>query len=224
MCAMRSNVPQRNRLDDLSTGSGTVGSEVSPWPDLSATQTAAATLTDDIGFNRSRARDLTAEYGDLHQRSVFAEWQVKTAARGKAAPAELLQELAMLGFAWRDIARLLAVSVAAVQKWRRNEGVSGESRGRLAALVAACDLIADHYGVRALASWFEMPLVPAVPITPLDLYAAGQHKLVFEYASGHADPEHLLTEFDAGWRDRYRSDFEVYRSGDDSLSIRQRSR
>jgi hypothetical protein len=176
---------------------GTVANELSPWPE---------------------------EFGDLHQESVFAEWDGRTAHRGKAAPADLLRELADLGFAWRDVARLVGVSVAAVQKWRRNEGVSGENRRKLAGLLAACDLIAGHYSVSEIASWFEMPLLSAVPVTPMDLYAAGLHKLVFEYASGHADAERVLTEFDPEWRDHYRSDFEVFRAADGDLSIRAKDR
>lgn len=199
---------------------GTVGRDLEPFPELSTTQTAAAELTEGIGLGRSRARDLTEEYGDLHKRSLFVEWDVKTAARGKSSPAELLAALAGLGFAWRDVARLVGVSVAAVQKWRRGDGVSGESRRKLASLLAACDLICEHYEVSEIASWFEMPLLRDAPITPLDMYAAGQHKLVFEYGSGHVEPEQVLTEFDPDWRERYRSDFEVFRADDGELSIR----
>jgi hypothetical protein len=206
--------------DNLSSDSGTVGRVLEPFPELSTTQTAAAELTEGIGFGRARARDLSEEYGDLHKQSLFAEWRIKTAVRGKAAPAELLTALGDLGFAWRDVARLVGVSVAAVQKWRRSSGVSGESRRKLASLLAACDLITEHYGVSEIASWFEMPLVDNAPVTPLDLYAAGQHKLIFEYGSGHVEPEQVLTEFDPDWREHYSSDFEVFRADDGELSIR----
>lgn len=41
--------------------------------------------------------------------------------------ASMLSDLAELGFAWRDIARLVKVSVPAVQKWRKGgEGLRGE--------------------------------------------------------------------------------------------------
>lgn len=55
--------------------------------------------------------------------------------------ASMLSDLAELGFAWRDIARLVKVSVPAVQKWRKGEKASGESHSRVASLLAACDLI-----------------------------------------------------------------------------------
>jgi hypothetical protein len=100
------------------------------------------------------------------------------------------------------------------------ERATGESRLKVASLLAACDLIAEHYDVREIASWFEMPLVADVPVTPIDLYATEQPQLVFEYASGHDDPEQVLTSFDPEWRARYRSDFEVFRAGDGELSIR----
>jgi len=211
-----------DRLQEVRDDSGTVGGTLSPSPELSATQTAAAVLTEDMGFGRSKARVLTEQFGHLHQESLFVEWNARTAGRGRAAPADLLAALADLGFAWRDIARLVGVSVAAVKKWRRNESVSGESRRKIASLLAACDLIAEHYEVGEIASWFEMPLLAEVPVTPLDLYAAGYHKLVFEYASGHAEPQQVLSEFDPEWREHYRSDFEVFRAADGGLSIRRK--
>lgn len=200
------------------------GGALAPFPQLSATRTSAANLTENVGFVRSQARDLSERVEDLHQESHFAEWDSRTAERGKASPVDMLSDLGDLGFAWRDVGRLIGVSVAAIQKWRRGAGVSGESRSRLASLLAACDLIMEHYAVCEIASWFEMPLLRDAPITPLDLYAGGQHKLVFEYGSGHLEPEQVLTEFDPDWRERYRSDFEVYRAGDGELSLRPKDR
>lgn len=155
-------------------------------------------------------------------RNVAVEWRTAAAERGKDSVASMLGDLADLGFAWRDIARLIKVSVPAVQKWRKGEKASGESRARVASLLAACDLITRHYLVEEVASWFEMPLSPSAPVTPIALYAADRVDLVFELASGHADPEALLSEFDPDWRERYRSDFEVFEAGDGNRSIRMR--
>jgi transcriptional regulator with XRE-family HTH domain len=202
---------------------GTVGSEIVPPDEVSATRTAAKLLTEDIGFGRERARALNEEYDDLHQLSHFVEWRAMTAGRGRASIGEMLAELANLGFAWRDIARLIGVSVPAVQKWRRGEGATGDSRRRLASLLAACDLISEHYQVREVASWFEMPLVGEAPVTPIDLYADERADLVFDYASGHTDPEQILSDFDSQWRERYRSDFEAFRATDGQLSIRPKA-
>ena len=76
--------------------------------------------------------------------------------------------------------------------------------------------------VDEIASWFEMPLSSSAPVTPIVLYAANRADLVFEFASGHADPEALLSEFDPDWRERYRSDFEVFEAGDGNRSIRMK--
>ncbi|MDR0593708.1 MAG: helix-turn-helix domain-containing protein [Bifidobacteriaceae bacterium] len=183
----------------------------------------AAQLTEEVGGNRGEARALQAEFGDLHQRIHNAEWRIAAAERAKASVAAMLGELADLGFSWREIAQLVRVSVPAVQKWRKGDRASGESRLRLASLLAACDLIGEHYMVDEIASWFEMPLSAAAPVTPIDLYSADRADLVFEFGSGHADPEALLTQFDPGWRDRYRSDFEVFEAGDGNRSLRSRA-
>jgi len=180
----------------------------------------AASLTTKVGDNRSVARVRHEDYGDLHKTIHDVEWRISAAERGKASVTSMLGELADLGFAWRDIARLVNVSVPAVQKWRRGENASGDSRSRIAGLLAACDLIANHYMVDEIASWFEMPLSPSAPVTPITLYAANRADLVFEFASGHADPEALLSDFDPDWRERYRSDFEVFEASDGNRSIR----
>lgn len=203
------------------TGWGTAGESINT-PALSETKLVAARLTEDVGGGRSEARNLHEEYDDLHQRSHDVEWRAVTAARAKASVGSMLVDLADLGFAWRDIARLVGVSVPAVQKWRKGERASGDSRKKLASLLAACDLITDHYMVEEIASWFEMPLSSSAPITPIDLYASERADLVFEFASGHADPEALLTQFEPDWRERYRSEFEVFEASDGSRSIRMK--
>ena len=202
---------------------GPARSTTSVQPSVETTRTTVAILTEDIGFERGRAKVINDQVGDLHKKSMFLEWQVITAERGKAAPAQMLIEIGEYGFAWRDVARLVGVSIAAVQKWRKGDGVSGDNRRKIASLLAACDLITNHYGVSEIASWLEMPVLENVPVSPLDLYAAGQHKLLFDFASGHLDPEQTLTEFDPTWRVRYHSDYEVFRAADGELSIRPKS-
>lgn len=197
-------------------------SESITTPTRSETRLVAARLTDEVGGNRSEARVLHERYDDLHQHIHDVEWRTVAAERAKSSVATMLAELADLGFAWRDIARLVHVSVPAVQKWRKGEKASGESRQRLASLLAACDLITDHYLVDEIASWFEVPLSVSAPMTPIDLYSADRADLVFEFASGHVDPEALLTQFDPDWRERYRSDFEVFEAGDGNRSIRMK--
>lgn len=189
-------------------------------PSLTETRVTAALLTSEVGWHRGAARLVHEDFNHLHQRIHDVEWRTAAAERGKASVKSMLGELAELGFAWRDIARLVNVSVPTVQKWRKGDKASGDSRAKIANLLAACDLIAGHYMVDDVASWFEMPLSPAAPVTPITLYAANRADLVFEFASGHADPEALLSEFDPAWRERYRSEFEVFEASDGHRSIR----
>lgn len=177
-------------------------------------------LTDETGFLRTRARLLSHEVDETHQRTHQVEWQIGAAARGTVAPQKNLETLADLGFAWRDLARLIGVTVPALQKWRRGDGLSGQNRRRLADLLAACDLIVEHYMIEEIASWFEMPIKDGIPITCIDLWAQGRHELVFDYAAGHSDPESVLTSFEPEWRERYASAFETFVGVDGKLSIR----
>lgn len=213
-------------LDDVITNSdvevdkGTAGSELTEEPTISETRTQTKVLTEDIGFTRSQVRHLHDDVDSLHQQSHTVEWQTRTTDRARTGLVALLDQLGELGFSWRVVARMVGVSVPALQKWRRGEKSSGESRARVAALVAACDLIRDHYLVDDVAQWFEVPVLLDCPVTPIDMYASKSAELVFELAAGHTDPEQILDKFDATWRERYRSDFETFRSGDGSLSIR----
>ncbi len=210
----------RNAAVESALESRATAGDLTSTRSLTETRLTPPRLTTEVGGIRSEARALHNDVDDLHKRTHENEWRTAAAERGKASVMSMLTELADLGFAWRDIARLVGVSVPAVQKWRKGEKASGDSRIRIASLLAACDLITSHYLVDEIASWFEMPLSSAAPVTPITLYAAHRADLVFDFASGHADPEALLSEFDPDWRERYRSDFEVFEAGDGNRSIR----
>ncbi|MCU6479895.1 hypothetical protein [Arthrobacter sp. A2-55] len=164
------------------------------------------------------SNDVRANYID----ALVHEWRILTTNRAATSVKELLELLAEQGFAWRDIARMIGVSVPAVQKWRRGEKASGDNRSRLASLVAAQDLIASKYDIQEIESWFETPLIGDVPVTPIDLWAAGEAFLVLEYASGQLTSEDALTRFDASWRVNYESQFETFRAEDGNISIRSK--
>lgn len=166
---------------------------------VTVTQTTAA-LTDESGVLRKRARLLGEEIEQAHETSYqyMVEWRIMTNRRAVMKSTHLLIELADLGFAWRDIARLMGVSVPAVQKWRRGGGARRLNQLKLAALLAGCDLIIRHCHIEEIASWFEMPLVDDAPVTPIDLWAAGNQQLVFEHANGHIDPVAILSTLDHG--------------------------
>lgn len=212
----------RNAAVESALGTRATASDSTVAPTLTETRLTASRLATEVGGSRSVARTLHQDFDDLHKQIHEVEWRTAAAERGKASVASMLAELADLGFAWRDIARLVGVSVPAVQKWRKGEKASGDSRSRLASLLAACDLITSHYMVDEIASWFEMPLSSSAPVTPITLYAANRADLVFEFASGHVDPEALLSEFEPDWRERYRSDFEVFEASDGNRSIRMK--
>ncbi len=203
---------------------GATADEIWQGLPISTTQTVARLFTQDLGFERRRARFENDDYKERHENSHFHEWAVRTRDRGRAGIQEMLDGLADLGFAWRDIARLVSVSVPALQKWRRGEGTTGENRQKVAGLLAACDLVADHYAIRDVASWFEMPIRVGTPVTPIDLWTDGHPELVFEHASGHESPDAVLTRWDPDWRERYRSDYEVFEAGDGALAIRPKDR
>lgn len=177
-------------------------------------------LVEETGSLRSSTKFTAEDSSELHRRVQYQSWQQRTNERGKLAPAVLLDEIADLGFAWRDVARMIGVSVPAVQKWRRSGGVTGENRRRLATLLALCDEISGRYGIQEVASWFEMPISSQAPVTPIDLYAERHSTLVLDHAWNHCDTEDILTAYDPDWRERFRSDFEVYQDHDGEMSIR----
>jgi hypothetical protein len=215
---MRANIPH-----PLTTTAPTADLQAPPQPATTAAD-QVFDLTESAGSLRSRARDLHEDTSALHQSALVNEWKRLTNLRARTAPAALLQELADLGFGWRDIARMLRVSVPAVQKWRRNGGVSGPRRRSIASLLALCDLVRERYMIQEIASWFEMPISEEAPVTPIDLYAEERVSLLLDYASGQgSDSEQLLNAYDPTWRERFRSDFEVYREADGNMSIRPRS-
>lgn len=220
-------VPGRASHDwllELAEDRGTAGSSVAPPVIPGATRTAVALLTEGANAVRNRAKTLTLDAGETHQRIYLHEWSVLTQQRGAQSPLDLLNELADMGFAWRDIARLVGVSVPAVQKWRKGDRLAGENRLKVASFVAACDFIASHFYVDDIPSWFEMPVIDGVPVTPLDLWSNGGQLTLFEYVMRHLTPEEALSQFDPEWRERYRSDFVTFRGDDGHVGIRMQDR
>lgn len=163
---------------------------------------------------------LTSDVLETHAQALTQEWSVLTSHRATYSVRSLLDLLADQGFAWRDIARMIGVSVPALQKWRKGVNASGENRFRLASLVAAQDLISSQGRIEEIVSWFETPIMDAVPVTPIDLWANGQPLLVLQYAARRLRPDDVLTRFDPSWRTTYESAFETFRGEDGQMSIR----
>jgi len=202
--------------DDRGTAADSVTHAVLP----SVTKTAAALLTEDVGKIRLDAKTLGLKVGQAHQIVCQHEWSVLTQQRGTQNPVDLLNQLDDMGFAWRDIARLIGVSVPAIQKWRKGERLSGDNRHKLASLVAAIDLLVDHYYLEDVASWFEMRMIESAPVTPMDLWASGERALFFDYGTRHVTPEEALTKYDPDWRERYRTPFVTFRDEEGNLGLR----
>lgn len=190
---------------------------------LDATRTAAAMLTEDRDYERHQAMlnawDRTVE----HAESYLSEWRVLYQQRAMQPAKALLDQLADTGFAWRHVAQMVGVTVPAVQKWRRGDRITGENLGKLARLVGACDFISKHYPTD-IAAWFEMPIVESAPVTPIDLWSSGNQPLFFALVTRTMHPENVLDLYEPDWRERYRSDFEVFDADDGYLAIRPKAR
>jgi transcriptional regulator with XRE-family HTH domain len=169
-------------------------------------------------------RNFGEDVGETHQKTYRHEWQVLTQQRALSRPATILNELADLGFSWRDVARMVGVSVAAIQKWRKGENVAGPNRQKLASLLAVCDFIAAHFCVEDVGQWFETPIIEGAPITPIDIWSEGHHLLFFEYVTQHVTPEQAMNDFKPDWREQFRTAFETFVAGDGNLSIRAKDR
>ena len=176
-------------------------------PDRTMTiEERAQKLTGDAGWLRNRSALLNGDVADVHQQSFKVQLDVKTASLAKQEPVQLLDQLGETGFAWRDIARMLGVTVPALRRWRAGELPTGENRRNLAQLLAFVKIISEH--VFEPASWMEVPISAGAPTTSIDLYADGQLDVLFDFATGHMSPEATLDAAQPGWRERFRSDWQ----------------
>ena len=181
----------------------------------------------EAGHLRSRARllgddvaETNRQMSEMHQQAVAVQLEAKALGIAKQSVGEMLNELADAGFAWRDIAALAGVSVPAVRRWRQGEAPTGPNRLAIARIVAFVETLRDDHLVSDVASWMEVPLVPDAPVTAIDLAAAGRLQEVVEIAAGHSTGEEVLDRLQPGWRERYRSDFEVFEAPDGELGTR----
>src|SRR5665647_2812175 len=181
----------------------------------------------EAGHLRSRARLLSEdvaetdrEVSELYRQALIEQLDAKARVIAKRSVGEMLSELADAGFAWRDIASLVGVSVPAVRRWRQGEAPTGPNRLAIARIVSLVEALRDDHLVSDVASWMEVPLVSAAPVTAIDLAAAGYLQEVVEIAAGHSTGEEVLDRSLPGWRERYRSDYEVFLAPDGELGTR----
>jgi hypothetical protein len=208
-------------------GSSTNASaDVQLGPGLQLTKTMtieerARDLTELAGSLRNRTAITTEDIADVHHRSFRLQLDTHTAELVKRDPVQLLDEVAGLGFAWRDIARMIGVSVPALRRWRLGEKPSGDNRRAIARLLAFTHIITDQ--VFEPASWMEVPITGDAPTTAIDLYAAGHLDVAFDLATGNCTPEAVLDIVEPGWRDQHRSDWEVATAEDGQPYIKPKN-
>jgi transcriptional regulator with XRE-family HTH domain len=144
---------------------------------------------------------------DQRRESIREELEDRTVQRTNTAQAGLLAQISDSGMSWRDVARVLGVSVPAVQKWRKGGEITGVNRYNLARLAAVLDLIADH-----------------LVLTRMDLLASNRHDLVLELVSDEASsttPVAVLDAYDPAWRENLVDRaFEAFEAGDGRMSVR----
>jgi len=202
----------------------------SPPAEVSRTRTIDD-LVEDVGFLRNRTHLLSDDVAETRRRVsdmhhlVFRQ-QLDTKARQLSGRVtrDMLGDLADRGFAWRDIARLAGVSVPALRRWRQGESPTGDHRLAIARLVALTEILKDAHGITEVASWMEMPLTREAPVNGLDLGAAGRFEDLLDLAANHAGAEEILDRWQPDWRERYRSDFEVFEAPDGQPGIRPTAR
>lgn len=192
----------------------------------SVTSTTRTDLTD-LREGFATLRDTSRIIHDLsaggHEQVRRADLDQLAAENGRMQLQEVLTLISSRGFAWRDIARCLGVSVPALRKWRHGESATPANRAKAARFLAICEYLEHNALNPDVAGWFEFPLVPDPAITPLDLYAEGHESLVLDYAEHQEpDPIAVLDRYDPDWRSR-RSDFEVILAEDGMPSIQRRS-
>jgi len=209
----------------LITGAATTSAE-----QVSRTRTIDEVVAE-AGQLRSRSRllgedvaETNRQVSEVHHRVLAEQLDVKARGIAKRSVGEMLSELSDAGFAWRDIASLSGVSVPAVRRWRQGEAPTGPNRLAIASIVALVETLRDDHLVADVASWMEVPLVPDAPMTAIDLAVAGCAAEVVEIAASHSTAEDVLDRWQPGWRERYRSEHEVFVAPDGELGTRPLTR
>lgn len=172
------------------------------------------------GHLRNMTRMLGEDVEQVHREAFEVQLETKARELTKRAAADLLNELADQGFAWRDIARLIGVSVPAVRRWRLAESPTPAHLLAIAKLLAFVEIVRDDHMVVDVAAWMEVPISAEAPVTAMDLAAAGRFGDLLELAALHVSAEYVLDRWQPDWRERYRSEFEVFEAPDGELGIR----
>lgn len=192
------------------------------------TQFSAARVADEMYLISREARVVRHQTLGLMRSASLLDLDEHARVRAQDGVARLLTEIADSGLAWRDAARIIGVSVPAIQKWRRGERATGQNLQRLARVVALLELLRDGHHLTDVVSWLEMPVRRGVALSHLDLIAAGREDLVLNLVRDDDAPasvDEVLSEYDPDWRTSLvDDDFETFVAPDGVVSIRPRGR
>lgn len=185
------------------------------------TKTSADALAERAGFLRNQVRFVGTEAASVHSDALSLQLSGRTNEMRRRNPLELLSALADEGLAWRDIARVVGVSVPALRKWREGKRLSPEHAVALARFCAFFSIAkSDHLPVHDVAAWLEQPLVLGYRVTGLDLATSHRYEDLLQLAADHVEPEQLLDRYYAGWREDVQTDAEVFIAPDGQPGIR----
>lgn len=208
-------------IDRLLIGDRTRADSVAPSEIARPTRTSRDDVAEEAGHLRNTARVLSNDVADLHHRAMAVQLEARTDEAAKRSVGDLLDELADLGMPWREIARLVGVTVPAVRKWRQGEPATGAHRRAVARLLSFVDVLRSDHFVQDVPSWLEMPLSTS-NTTGLDVYALGRSDLLLEHAANHISSDEVLDGINVGWREETDNRFEVFTADDGGQGIRPR--
>ena len=200
-------------------GEPTSAKSVNPPHIDELTRLSPDVLADQAGFLRQGVGVLTQDVAQVHGDLLQIQLESRTEEAAKRASADLLSELADLGFSWTAIARIVGVSIPSIRKWRHGETATGENRRKLARLVALVGVLESDHSISDVTSWLDIPLAGS-NFTGIDVLANGRLSDVVEYAAEHIESTELLDRALPTWRDAPHNQFEVYQAGDGELAIR----
>jgi len=204
-------------INDVATGG------LLPFEGIVIPRTQSASLVAISNDVHREVRALHVDSAALRRSALLADLDDRQQAVAGTEPAKLLRALGDAGMSWRDVARLVQVSVPAVQKWRRGGDITGANRLRLARVVALLDVL-DANAIAEQVSWLEMPVRDGVQISRMDMLADGRFDLVLELVSDDhttVPVEGVLDEYEPDWRtSRVDSRFETYVDAEGIVAIR----
>lgn len=209
-------------IGHLLTGDRTRAESVVPTVFEPPTRTSLDELADRTGSLRSATRMLVEDVAEVHDGVLEVQLESRTDEAAKRAVPDLLDELADLGFSWREIARAVGVTIPAVRKWRTGGSATGSNRRVIARLLAFVDVLSADHLVDDVPSWMEMP-IGGTPLNGIDAYCAGEERMLLLHAAGHVSSEQLLDRLDPSWRSKQDDRFEIVTADDGEPMIRMRS-